>query len=52
MPLHHRCRAQRRRAICLTAGGGVIPAPAVRAVNLASLADRFAIVVEKGDDLA
>ncbi len=32
--------------------GGVIPAPAVRAVNLASLADRFAIVVEKGNDLA
>ncbi len=32
--------------------GGVIPAQAVKAVNLASLADRFAIVVGKGDDLA
>jgi nicotinamidase-related amidase len=31
--------------------GGVIPAEAVKAVNLASLADRFAIVVEKGEDL-
>ena len=32
--------------------GGVIPAEMVKSVNLASLADRFAIVVEKGDDLA
>ncbi len=32
--------------------GGVIPAPTVKAVNLASLADRFAIVVGGDDDLA
>jgi len=32
--------------------GGVIPASTVKAVNLASLADRFAIVVGGDDDLA
>jgi len=31
--------------------GGVIAAEGVKTVNLASLADRFAIVVEKGEDL-
>jgi len=31
--------------------GGAIPAEVVKSVNLASLADRFAIVVEKGEDL-
>ncbi len=31
--------------------GGVIPAEVVKSVNLASLADRFAIVVEKSEDL-
>jgi nicotinamidase-related amidase len=32
--------------------GGVIPAATIKAVHLAALADRFAIVVERGDDLA
>ena len=32
--------------------GGVISAATVKAVHLAGLADRFAIIVEKGDDLA
>jgi len=31
--------------------GGVIPAETVKAVHLAGLADRFATIVEKGDDL-
>lgn len=31
--------------------GGVIPAATVKAAHLAALADRFAIVVEEGDDL-
>jgi nicotinamidase-related amidase len=31
--------------------GGVIPAATVKAVHLAGLADRFAVVVEKGDEL-
>lgn len=31
--------------------GGVVPAATVKLANLASLADRFAIVVETGDDL-
>jgi nicotinamidase-related amidase len=32
--------------------GGVIPAALVKAVHLAGLADRFAIVMERGEDLA
>jgi nicotinamidase-related amidase len=31
--------------------GGIIPAAQVKAVHLAGLADRFAIVVERGEDL-